>query len=78
MRLQKLNCFRFWIVNYAFCEGPVHKFYTNLLSSLVEKFVKEEYHEAEAVKRENIERILLKGDYQDFYLITLKGDLDYG
>jgi len=74
LRMQKLNCFKFWIINYALCEGPVHEYYSDLISSLVEKFMKDEDHETEIIERETTERLLLRGDYQDLYLKNaLKG-----
>lgn len=69
-RLQKLYCFRFWIINYALCEGPIHKFYTDMISRFAEILGEDENPEIENKNIEKIERILLRGDYKDLYLIN--------
>ncbi|MBI3631961.1 MAG: hypothetical protein HY225_00740 [Candidatus Vogelbacteria bacterium] len=68
-RLHKLCCFRFWIVNYIFPDGPLHDFFVDSLKNLIRKFVDvgddvEEF-ESKIVK---IQRDLLQGDYADLYL----------
>ena len=73
-KLQKLNCFRFWIINYALCEGPIHEFHAQVVSEISETLSKDEDLENQIEEKERIERILLKGDYKDLYLInSLKG-----
>jgi len=36
-RLHKLFCYRFWIVNYLWCDGPLHDFYVHRLKEYAEK-----------------------------------------
>ena len=41
-RLNKLFCYRFWIVNYLFADGPIHSFYVDNLKRLVPLLIVEE------------------------------------
>lgn len=68
-RFHKLICYRFWIVNYLFPDGPVHDFYVDALKNLIRKFVDvgEEVEEFEG-KIVQIQRDLLQSDYADLYL----------
>src|SRR3989344_8710404 len=38
-RFHKLMCYRFWIVNYLFPDGPLHDFYVDTLKNSIRKFV---------------------------------------
>jgi hypothetical protein len=38
-RLHKLFCYRFWIINYLFCDGPLHRFYSEKLKEFAEKIL---------------------------------------
>lgn len=67
-KLNKLFCFRFWIVNYLFADGPIHSFYVDNLKMLIRKFVKAEETEKYESKVEEITQILLQSDYADEYL----------
>lgn len=68
-RLNKLFCFRFWIVNYLFADGPIHEFYVGHLKKLVRKLVPiEKDVEAYENKIASIERLLMQTDYADDYL----------
>jgi len=68
-KLHKLYCYRFWIVNYLFPDGPIHDFIVDNLKGLIRKFVAmsddvEEYEQ----KIERVQRDLLQSDYADLYL----------
>lgn len=68
-RFHKLICYRFWIVNYLFPDGPVHDYYVDKLKALIRKFVDigdndEEYEERIA----SAQRDLMQTDYADLYL----------
>lgn len=67
-RLNKLFCFRFWIVNYLFADGPIHSFYVDNLKNIVRKIV--QIDETEKYEKEvaNMTYKLLQGDYADEYL----------
>ena len=67
-RLLKLNTFRFWIVNYALCSGPLHTFYVEFLKDIAHELVDKEDPEEEAQELKRIQRLLLQGDYADLYL----------
>lgn len=74
-RLNKLFCYRFWLVNYLFADGPLHEFYVDNLKNLVRKFVEitedVEDYEQEVLR---LQRDLLQTDYADLYLQqALKG-----
>lgn len=62
-------CYRFWIVNYLFPDGPVHDFYVDTLKNSIRKFVDvgDEVEEFEG-KIVQIQRDLLQSDYADLYL----------
>jgi len=68
-RFHKLICYRFWIVNYLFPDGPIHDFYVDTLKNLIRKFVDigDEVEEFEG-KIIQIQRDLLQSDYADLYL----------
>lgn len=67
-RLNKLFCFRFWIVNYLFADGPIHSFYVDNLRLLIRKAVKADETEKYEAKVEEIIQTLLQSDYADEYL----------
>lgn len=67
-RLNKLFCFRFWIVNYLFADGPIHSFYVDNLKLLIRKLVKADETEKYEAKVEEIIQTLLQSDYADEYL----------
>lgn len=68
-RFNKLFCYRFWIVNYLFADGPLHGFFVDSLRGLIHKFVDvgEDVEDFEQRIIE-IQRDLLQGDYADLYL----------
>ncbi len=68
-RFHKLICFRFWIVNYLFADGPLHDYFVDNLKNLIRKFidVTEDIEDFEG-KVVRIQRDLLQGDYADLYL----------
>ncbi|MFA6421834.1 MAG: hypothetical protein WCV92_00285 [Candidatus Buchananbacteria bacterium] len=68
-RFNKLICYRFWIVNYLFPDGPIHDFYVEVLKNSIRKFtdVSDEVEEFEG-KITRIQRDLLQSDYADLYL----------
>ena len=67
-RLNKLFCFRFWIVNYLFADGPIHSFYVDTLKNTVRKIVKADKTEEYESKVAEISQKLLQADYADTYL----------
>ena len=67
-KLNKLFCFRFWIVNYLFADGPIHSFYVDNLKMLIRKVVKAEETEKYEAKVEETIQTLLQTDYADEYL----------
>ena len=68
-RFNKLTCYRFWIVNYLFPDGPVHDFFVDSLKNLIRKFV-DIGEDAEEFERKIVQtqRDLLQGGYADLYL----------
>lgn len=75
-RFNKLFCYRFWIVNYLFADGPLHDFFVDNLRSLIHKFVDvgEDVEDFEQ-RILGVQRDLLQGDYADLYLQqALNGD----
>lgn len=68
-RFNKLFCYRFWVVNYLFADGPLHDFYVDNLKNCIRKFVdvEEDIEDFES-KVVRIQRDLLQGDYADLYL----------
>lgn len=68
-RFHKMFCYRFWIVNYLFADGPIHEFYVDILRNSIRKFVDvtEEVEEFED-KVLLVQRDLLQSDYADYYL----------
>ncbi|MCI9063135.1 MAG: hypothetical protein HFJ17_00780 [Clostridia bacterium] len=67
-RLNKLFCFRFWIVNYLFADGPIHSFYVDNLKSMVRKIVNINETEKYEQKVAELTQKLLQADYADEYL----------
>jgi hypothetical protein len=73
-RLHKLFCYRFWIVNYLCCDGPLHRFYSDHLRQFSEKIAEWDDPEEKEIKVLAIERVLFQSDYVDLYLQnTFKG-----
>ena len=73
-RLHKLFCFRFWIINYGMCDGPLHKYYVERLKKYSDLVADWEDLEEKSDKILKVERALLQGDYGDFYMdLVLKG-----
>jgi len=68
-RFNKLTCYRFWIVNYLFPDGPLHDYFVDTLKNMIRKFVDvgEEVEEFER-KVVQIQRDFLQSDYADLYL----------
>lgn len=68
-RFHKLICFRFWVVNYLFADGPLHDYFVDNLKNLIRKFidVTEDIEDFEG-KIVRIQRDLLQSDYADLYL----------
>ncbi|MBI4139704.1 hypothetical protein HY483_01955 [Candidatus Woesearchaeota archaeon] len=67
-RLHKLFCFKFWIVNYGFCDGPLHDYYVERIRHYSEKVAEWETIEEKERAVLDFERTLLQGDYADLYL----------
>jgi|SRR3989338_3027009 len=67
-RLHKLFCFKFWIVNYGFCDGPLHDYYVEKIRYYAEKIAEWEIIEEKEYAILDVERTLLQGDYADLYL----------
>ena len=68
-RLNKLFCYRFWIVNYLFADGPIHSFYVDNLKRLVPLIIKDDNTSEYEYKIEQTIQDLLQSDYADLYLI---------
>jgi len=67
-RLHKLFCFRFWVVNYGFCDGPIHDYYADKIREYSERIAEwEDVDDKEAATLE-VERALMQGTYADLYL----------
>ncbi len=69
-RLNKMYCFRFWIINYLFPDGPLHGFYVENLKNYARRLVNDvdlDIHDYEE-KYLSIQRDLLQNDYADLYL----------
>lgn len=68
-RFQKMYCYRFWIVNYLFPDGPVHEFFVNNLKDLIRKIVDigDDVNDFEN-EIERMQRDLMQGSYGDMYL----------
>jgi len=68
-RFNKLFCYRFWVVNYLFADGPLHDFYVDNLKNLIRKFIdaSEDVEDFEG-RVVRIQRDLLQSDYADLYL----------
>lgn len=69
-KFNKVFCFKFWVINYVFADGPIHEFYVDQLKSYARKIVDvtddvEEYEERVV----RFQRDLLQTDYADIYLV---------
>ncbi|HLC32593.1 MAG TPA: hypothetical protein VJJ82_02100 [Candidatus Nanoarchaeia archaeon] len=67
-RLHKLFCFKFWMVNYGFCDGPLHDFYVERIKQYSERIAAWDNPDDKENSVQLIERTLLQGDYADLYL----------
>lgn len=69
-RLAKAYCFRFWIVNYLFADGPIHEYYVDKIKYYSRRLVDVEGTEVEDYEKKilEIQRDLMQGDYADLYL----------
>ncbi len=67
-RLHKLFCYRFWIVNYLLCDGPLHNHYVGKVKDFAEKIADWEDIEDKEKVTLQMERDLLQSDYVDLYL----------
>ena len=73
-RLHKLFCYRFWIINYLFCDGPLHDYYVSKVKEYAEQIADWNEVEDKEISTLQTERDLLQGDYADLYLKqTLEG-----
>jgi len=68
-RFQKMYCYRFWIINYIFPDGPIHDHFITSLKNNIRKIldVGESVEDFEQ-RIEKVQRDLLQGDYADLYL----------
>lgn len=68
-RFHKLFCYRFWVVNYLFPDGPAHDYFVDVIKNSVRKFtdVSDGVEEFEDTVH-TFQRDLLQGDYADLYL----------
>lgn len=69
-KFNKVFCFKFWVINYVFADGPLHEFYVDRLKAFARKMVPvtddiEEYEQ----RIIHIQRDLLQTDYADIYLV---------
>jgi hypothetical protein len=69
-KFNKIFCFKFWVINYVFADGPIHEFYVDQLKAFARKMVDvsddiEEYEQ----RIIQIQRDLLQTDYADIYLV---------
>lgn len=69
-KFNKIFCFKFWVINYVFADGPLHEFYVDQLKAFARKMVDvsddiEEYEQ----RIIQIQRDLLQTDYADIYLV---------
>ncbi len=68
-RLNKLTCYRFWVVNYLFPDGPVHDFFVDMVRKYARILADTgDTLEAFETKALQIERDMLQSDYADLYL----------
>src|SRR3989339_1990785 len=70
-RFHRLNCFRFWIINYLFPDGPLHEFFIERIRYFSRRLTEED-EDLDVEDYENkisrIQRNLLQGVYADLYL----------
>lgn len=73
-RFNKLFCFKFWVINYVFADGPLHEYYVDKLKAYARKMVDTiddvEDYEQRVIR---IQRDLLQTEYADLYLIQALG-----
>ncbi|MDR1196845.1 MAG: hypothetical protein LBL08_01035 [Candidatus Nomurabacteria bacterium] len=69
-QFNKIFCFKFWVINYVFADGPIHEFYVDQLKSFARKMVDAtddvESYEQQIIR---LQRDLLQTDYADIYLV---------
>jgi hypothetical protein len=69
-KFNKLFCFKFWVINYIFADGPIHEFYVDQLKAFGRKMVDVTDDIVEYEERIiRIQRDLLQTDYADIYLV---------
>lgn len=69
-KFNKLFCFKFWVINYVFADGPIHEFYVDQLKAFARKIVDATDDVEEYEKRIiQLQRDLLQTDYADIYLV---------
>src|SRR5687768_14312491 len=75
-RMHKLCCFRFWVVNYLFADGPLHDYFVTNLKALIRKFI-DATEDIEDYEQKVIlaERDLMQTDYADLYLESAMSDI---
>ena len=76
-KFNKIFCFKFWVINYVFADGPLHEFYVDQLKAFARKMVPvtddiEEYEQ----RIIHIQRDLLQTDYADIYLVQALHGVD--
>lgn len=76
-KFNKVFCFKFWVINYVFADGPLHEFYVDQLKAFARKMVDvsddvEEYEQ----RIIQIQRDLLQTDYADIYLVQALHGVD--
>lgn len=68
-RFNKLICYRFWIVNYLFADGPLHDFFVDNIKNSVNAIADIGGSVDEFEKRAlEMQMDLLQGEYADLYL----------
>lgn len=69
-KFNKIFCFKFWVINYVFADGPIHEFYVDQLKAYARKMVDVSDDVEDYEKRIiQIQRDLLQTDYADIYLV---------
>lgn len=76
-KFNKVFCFKFWVINYVFADGPLHEFYVDQLKAFARKMVDvmddvEDYEQ----RIIQIQRDLLQTDYADIYLVQALHGVD--
>ncbi len=71
-RLHKLYCFRFWVVNYLFSDGPLHEYYIDKIKYYSRRLVEVGDLDVEDFEAQisQVQRNLMQSDYADLYLLN--------